>query len=80
MTTFKLDDEKSMEVLVEEFLYLAGFADAEQLIIAYESNCLRESTMFKICNYYDSEYGTSYIADVEKILGRKMNPKGGWVD
>lgn len=87
MTDFELSDEKNMDVLVEEFLYLAGFANADQLVIAYEGNCLRESTMFKICSYYDEQYGTTYVKDVERLLGRKMNPKGRkmnpkgrWVD
>lgn len=80
MTDFDLGEERNLGVLIGEFLYLAGFANADQLVIAYESNCLRESTMFKICSYYDEQYGTTYVKDVENLLGRKMDPKGEWVD
>lgn len=80
MAIFELDDERNLDVLIEEFLYLAGYADAEQWIQAYEGGCLRESTLYKLCTYYDNMYGTKYSDDVEKFLGRKMNPKGGWAD
>lgn len=80
MTTFELDDERNMEMLIEEFLYLAGYADAEQLFNAYDGGCIRESTLYKICAYYDNQYGTKYGEDVEKLLDRKLNPDGKWVE
>jgi len=80
MTTFELDDERNIEMLIEEFLYLARYPDAEQLFNAYDGGRIRESTLYKICAYYDNQYGTKYMEDVEKLLDRKLNPDGKWVE
>lgn len=55
-------------------------ATIRKLMNAYEGGCLRESTLYKICTYYDNQYGTKYTEYVEKLLDRKLNPDGKWVE
>jgi len=80
MTQIDLKDDDKPDILVEELVYLVGYADVSQWVTAYESRCVRESTLYKLCKHYNDQYGTHYLHKAEKALDCKLNPDGKWVD